>query len=470
MPLRRALPLAILALLLLALAAPARAVDRSGPQIVLAHADPAGWVELFVTCPAGPAADLSVAIDGGPPAPPQSVDQSYAPPALAIIVERGPGMVAAGTPKSTSGADALGQAEALLSRLPAGSLVTAVAYGERAELLAPLSGDRAGSQVALERSLADLPAALPAPGTLAEAIRVAMAQLRAAPPGPQTLVILAADGPGQAEPLPKPDEHPVPITLVGLSAAGESSLQAVAESLGASYLPYHSKSPDLLPGLRDALSTRYAATTAPANLLRLVVTPQTLPHGRHHLALAGCGGSDSTWVSTEAPPLGWQLPALAGAGGLVLGLLVGRLSRRAGGRGEEAGGRRQEAGDGHGIDGPTERIARRPMRADRATYRLVVWAGERRLIHELRERQCVIGRSPGCDLQIDDPLVSELHARLSLAGDQVTLVDLASRSGTSLGPGGPQLTAHQPTQLQDGDEFWLGPQVRVALRRSDRAG
>ena len=73
---------------------------------------------------------------------------------------------------------------------------------------------------------------------------------------------------------------------------------------------------------------------------------------------------------------------------------------------------------------------------------------------------------PGCDLQIDGPCIAALHARLTLAGDCVTLADLDSGSGTSLGPGGPRLPAHQPTEIQDGDEIWLGPEVRIALRRT----
>jgi S-DNA-T family DNA segregation ATPase FtsK/SpoIIIE len=80
----------------------------------------------------------------------------------------------------------------------------------------------------------------------------------------------------------------------------------------------------------------------------------------------------------------------------------------------------------------------------------------------------VIGRDPGCDLQIDDPLVSGLHARVSLAGGQVTLADLDSDSGTSLGLGRPRLPAHQPAEIREGDEFWLGPEVRVALRQADK--
>jgi hypothetical protein len=158
----------------------------------------------------------------------------------------------------------------------------------------------------------------------------------------------------------------------------------------------------------------------------------------------------------------WGGPALAGAVGLGLGALAMR----------ESGAGRQEAGCGrqgapHGADGPTERGTRQLDGLPQPSYRLVVWAGERRLAHELRERQCVIGRDPGCDLQIAMPSVAELHARLSLAGGRVTLTDLGSGGGTTLGPGGPRLPAHQPTEIQEGDEIWVGPEVRIALRRAE---
>ncbi|NNJ12396.1 FHA domain-containing protein [Chloroflexales bacterium ZM16-3] len=471
MPARRAAPWIALALLLLAAASPARAEGPPGPRIVAARAEPTGGAELIVACPAGDSTDLSLSVDGGPFAPPGSAERADAPPSLTIIVERGAGMALAGTPHSTSADDALGQAELLLARLPLGSRVAAVGYGERAELLAPLGGDLAGARAALAAGLRDLPADPPAEGALSAAVGLARDQLRDAPAGPQALVILAADGPGEGEALPEPGDNTVAITVVGLSDAGEAGMRAAAERMGAAYLPYHSEDLAALPGLLDALGARYAEMIAPGALLR-ATTADPLPPGRHQIALKGCGGSAEAWVSASAaaPGIDWRLSALAGAGGLSLGMLVGRLG--VGGWGLGVGGRgRTPTPDsrpptpGRGEEAETERGARRLPEPARPVYRLVAWAGERRITHEMRERQCVIGRDPGCDLQIDGPSVSNLHARLTVADGQITLADLDSGSGTSLGPGGPRLVAHLPTEIRDGDEFWLGPEVRVALRK-----
>ena len=167
-------------------------------------------------------------------------------------------------------------------------------------------------------------------------------------------------------------------------------------------------------------------------------------------------------------PPAWQLPMLAAGGGLALGMLVRGWKLGAGGWGRKRQASPQPpATNPHpGLDAPTERRPRPGERRDQPGYRLVAWSGERRIVYELRGRQCVIGRDPGCDLQIDDPGVAGLHARVSLAGRQVTLTDLDSPGGTSLSAGGPPLTAHQPAALRDGDEFWLGREVRVALRQS----
>lgn len=168
----------------------------------------------------------------------------------------------------------------------------------------------------------------------------------------------------------------------------------------------------------------------------------------------------------------WQLPMLAGGAGLALGMLIRGWALRAGRWGLEArclNPQPPTPSPHPGIDGPTERIARRGTDRAEVSYRLIVYADERRAVHELRGRQCVIGRDPGCDVPVDGPLVSALHARITLGGGRVTLTDLDSAGGTSLTPGGPPLTPHQPAEIRDGDEFWVGPEVRVALRRSGAA-
>jgi hypothetical protein len=346
-----------------------------------------------------------------------------------------------------------------------------VAYGPQAELRAPLGGDLAGARMALAQSLVGLPADPPANLALGEAISLALVQLGAAPEGPRALVIFAADGPAAGADLPRPDET-IATTIIGLSAEAEEGLKAAADAIGAGYLPYHSQNLADLPALLDALGSRYAAITAPERLLRLTAAIPLDP-GRHQVAVTGCGGATDVWLHAEESPIklaAWMPPTLAGVGGLALGLLAGRMSTASGrhaARGRTPATRRPPPSSGPGADGPTERGRRLPNAQLQPGYRLVVWAGDRRLTHELRERQCVIGRDSGCDLQINGPSVSALHARLTLAGGRVTLADLDSDSGTSLGPGGPRLPAHQPTEIQEGDEIWLGPEVRIALRRAD---
>ena len=47
----------------------------------------------------------------------------------------------------------------------------------------------------------------------------------------------------------------------------------------------------------------------------------------------------------------------------------------------------------------------------------------------LGDGQFVVGRSAGCQLSLDDPLVSRRHAMLVVAQDAVTVEDLESRNG-----------------------------------------
>lgn len=49
--------------------------------------------------------------------------------------------------------------------------------------------------------------------------------------------------------------------------------------------------------------------------------------------------------------------------------------------------------------------------------------------YDLREGRFVIGRSSGCDLPLDDALVSRRHASIIVQGNQVVVEDLESRNG-----------------------------------------
>lgn len=69
-----------------------------------------------------------------------------------------------------------------------------------------------------------------------------------------------------------------------------------------------------------------------------------------------------------------------------------------------------------------------------------------------------IGRSPDCQLTLDDPLVSRRHAVVHVDDEQATLEDLGSRNGVLLN--GERL--HQDTRpLQPGDRIVIGGQELV---------
>ena len=79
----------------------------------------------------------------------------------------------------------------------------------------------------------------------------------------------------------------------------------------------------------------------------------------------------------------------------------------------------------------------------------VTWDGREA---QLADGENLIGRGMDATIRIDNPEVSRHHARLTVAGDTVTLEDLGSKNGTHRN--GRRLTG--PDQLVDGDEIWIG--------------
>jgi pSer/pThr/pTyr-binding forkhead associated (FHA) protein len=73
----------------------------------------------------------------------------------------------------------------------------------------------------------------------------------------------------------------------------------------------------------------------------------------------------------------------------------------------------------------------------------------------------VIGRAPDAAIQIDSPGLSRYHARVHVAGSEVTLEDAGSKNGTLLN--GTRITTAAP--LADGDEIRLGA-VTLTFRAS----
>jgi FHA domain len=78
---------------------------------------------------------------------------------------------------------------------------------------------------------------------------------------------------------------------------------------------------------------------------------------------------------------------------------------------------------------------------------------------ELTEGQFVIGRSAGCQLSLDDPLVSRRHAILVVAAGAVTIEDEQSRNGVVVN--GQRIGAK--TALQEGDHIVIGSQELTLL-------
>ncbi|MFC1641946.1 FHA domain-containing protein [Myxococcota bacterium] len=76
---------------------------------------------------------------------------------------------------------------------------------------------------------------------------------------------------------------------------------------------------------------------------------------------------------------------------------------------------------------------------------------------ELRIGTTVIGRSAGCQLVLDDALVSRRHAQLVLTGDEVRLEDLGSANGVFLN--GDRVNGNRV--LSSGDRLVVGQQELV---------
>ncbi len=78
----------------------------------------------------------------------------------------------------------------------------------------------------------------------------------------------------------------------------------------------------------------------------------------------------------------------------------------------------------------------------------------------------MIGRSPECQITIEDPLVSRQHARISVRGDMAFVMDLGSRNGVRIN--GDLIRGETP--LKHNDRVRLGTQDLVFLVVDEDAG
>jgi hypothetical protein len=66
--------------------------------------------------------------------------------------------------------------------------------------------------------------------------------------------------------------------------------------------------------------------------------------------------------------------------------------------------------------------------------------------------ELTFGRAPGCDVQLDDTYVSQVHARVARTVDGVLVDDCNSTNGTYVN----RAKVHGPTPLRPGDRLQLG--------------
>jgi two-component system, NtrC family, response regulator AtoC len=94
---------------------------------------------------------------------------------------------------------------------------------------------------------------------------------------------------------------------------------------------------------------------------------------------------------------------------------------------------------------------------------LVVLGADQLVTHPLpASGQLTLGRSPKCDLPIDEKSISRQHAILRI-GSEITIEDLASANGTRVG--GVAIRPHTPTVIRQGESVELGETSILIQRR-----
>jgi len=78
-------------------------------------------------------------------------------------------------------------------------------------------------------------------------------------------------------------------------------------------------------------------------------------------------------------------------------------------------------------------------------------------------RTLMVGRDPGCDIQVQDRQVSRFHVRITPTPEGVIVEDLGSKNGTN--HNGTDLSA--PVMLQDGDLFGIALAQQFLFLTSD---
>src|ERR1700712_3469780 len=77
----------------------------------------------------------------------------------------------------------------------------------------------------------------------------------------------------------------------------------------------------------------------------------------------------------------------------------------------------------------------------------------------------VIGRMPSCDITLNHPTISRIHAGINCIGGQYFLINLSVSNSLTLN--GRSLQVEQVDALADGDVIQLGPVALLVSRQKD---
>jgi len=97
-------------------------------------------------------------------------------------------------------------------------------------------------------------------------------------------------------------------------------------------------------------------------------------------------------------------------------------------------------------------------------FHLVIYSGATvSRVYVLRKEKIVIGRDPGCDLELDSMDVSRRHALLRCSDADVTIEDMGSTNGTKIN--GEKVESEQ--KLNPRDVITLGKEFRLVFQVVD---
>lgn len=102
---------------------------------------------------------------------------------------------------------------------------------------------------------------------------------------------------------------------------------------------------------------------------------------------------------------------------------------------------------------------------ERSRHLLVKTPGGRATDRLIRSAKTMIGRGEECDLVIDSPFVSKVHAALEVRGESAYVLDMKSRNGVVVN--GRKVSKGGERQLRQGDEIGIGDCVLTYSEHGD---